>query len=681
MSEDAEAEADEEEPLPEPGSSEIVLAERYRILPGSPLPELDQPGMATVIARDQRNPSDLLFARVCDAQEVPRMDMLENLRHMSEAHLLRPREWGLVDWPGGDQRRFAIVFQRPDHPPLMPSYKAKIGPMNSDDLSKRFLGSIIMTLAFFKQRGLTHRAIRPDNIYYSGPLKNTVILGDCASTPPAALQPVLFETIESGMTSPRGRGPGLMCNDFYALGVTILILSLGECPLGDLSDDEILDAKLSKGTYSALMGGRRPPFGLRELLRGLLSDDPLDRWGLEELEQWLGGSLRRSVQQHQQQRADRLFSFAGTEFGNNRALAHRFASHWESAYDAIKSPTFDKWLKRASSDPFLADQIDAVIQIDAEAGKQSGPSPRLVARVCAILDVDAPLRYKSLNTMLSGMGTSLASAVYRHDNSMVQVIAECIGSSAVFDWFADKPETLQASFEPELHAMKKMQQLLRHSGPGYGIERVLYMLNPYLPCLSPVLCGKNVVFLRNVLPTLEQVVLDRGSLPALVDRHMTAFIASRTAKNIDRTLATLEERKGNSVVGKLGMLNIFARLQSEFGPEALPYLTEWLARELEPALNQFKSKKRRRMLVEKLENVARGGDLVALNMVLNDEKSLRSDEDERRLAMRELSASSRQIAGLQSKEFHDSTQRTGWQIAAGVSMIVAASAMAVVTIW
>jgi hypothetical protein len=667
------------EPLPDPEPGGIVLAGRYRIMPGSPLSELDQPGAAAVLARDERNPNDLLFARVCSPDGIPRVEMMDQLRALQESALMRPLEWGPVDWPGSDQRRFAVVFQRPDHGPLMPPGKSKIKPLPSDDLSRRILGPIILTLGYMKQRGLTHRAIRPDNIYYTGPSRNSVILGDCVTAPPASQQPVLFETIESSMTAPNGRGRGLVCDDFYALGATMLVLSMGEYPAQDMDDDALIAAKIAKGSYGALMAGRRPPFGLRELLRGMLSDDPMERWGLEELEQWLGGSLRRSVQQHQKKTVDRSFQFAGREFHDCRVLAQAFGRNWESAYTAIRNSAFDKWLQRSAPDPVLAEDVSAALQADADA--RSGPNGRLVARICMMLDPTGPIRYKGLSLSPDGLGTTLTSAFYRKDQPGIQLIAECISTGTMLDWFATQSESVQATFEAEQSVIKNVQQLLRHSGPGYGIERALYKLNPNSRCLSPVLCGKYVALLRHLMATLEQVVADRGSLPSLVDRHLAAFIASHISKNIDRTLATLEGQKGDSIAGKLGMLNIFARLQAEFGPEGLPYLTEWLARELEPGIKRFSSKKRRRQIVEKLENVARGGDLVALKSVIDNDNMLRQDEGERRLAMRELAAASRQIALLQSAEFQHSARRTGWQIAAGISMCVAFAAMSVVAFW
>ena len=670
-------------PTPEVNTDEeeIVIGDRFRILPGSPLPEFDQPGTEAVSARDQLNPGDFLFARICEPNTMPRIGAMEHLRHMQEANVLRPLEWGLVDWPGTERRRFAVVFPRPEHSPLMSSYKSKIKPRTSDDISRRILAPAVLALGYFGSRGLTHRAIRPDNIYFAGQSRESVILGECVTAPPASQQPVIFETIEAAMTAPLGRGQGLLCDDFYALGVTILLLSMGECPVADLDDKTLIAAKVEKGSYSALMNGRRPPFGQRELLRGLLSDDPIDRWGIEELEQWLGGSLRRSVQQIPEKNADRPFLFNDVEYRNCRSLAHAFATRWEEAYTAIRSSAFDKWLRRGTSDPSLADQVTAAIQSDADGSARSGPSGRLVARVCMILDHAGPIRFKGLCTMPDGIGTALAAAFYKNDKKTIKLIGECISKGVVFDWFAAQPEHRQAALEPELLATKRVQQFLRNAGPGYGIERALYTLNPNLPCLSPVLRGKYVVSLRNLLPTLEQIVVERGELPGLVDRHLAAFIASHMNKNIDLLLAPLEDRKGGSMGAKLGMLTILTKLQGVTGPEAVPNITEWLAGELEPAISRFKSKSRRRQLIENLEHVAQGGDLAQLQQVVNNQDHLQRDEGERRIAMRELAAAAREIAGLQSKEFQDSARRTGWQIASAVSLTVAFSAMAVVTLW
>ena len=145
-----------------------------------------------------------------------------------------------------------------------------------------------------------------------------------------------------------------------------------------------------------------------------------------------------------------------------------------------------------------------------------------------------------------------------------------------------------------------MQQLLRHTGPGYGVERCLYMLNPGYVCQSDILQGQYVSEIRDLLPALESLVEKKGGLPSILDRHLTAFIASRIKANVDRLLAALEAAQGDPFLTKLGMLSLFAAVQSKHGPSDLPHLSAWLGKELEPAVNRFKSKLLRDQMRKKL---------------------------------------------------------------------------------
>ena len=45
----------------EVGDDEVVLAERFRILPGSPIPELSTPGAKAYVAQNLKNPNELVL--------------------------------------------------------------------------------------------------------------------------------------------------------------------------------------------------------------------------------------------------------------------------------------------------------------------------------------------------------------------------------------------------------------------------------------------------------------------------------------------------------------------------------------------------------------------------------------------------------------------------------------------
>jgi len=276
-------------------SSDIVVDGKYRILPGSPLIELNRPGAPGYVARDQRNPGRRLFANVCDPGVLPRVDTLVQLKTLREASVIRPVAWDPVPWPQARQRCFAIVYEHPEEAPIMKSLSDRVHAHSTEFLVSSVLGPLSMTLALMSRRGQVHRAISPDNMYRMGDAGESVLLGDCVTSPPGWAQRALMETIEVGMTPRASRGPGGFSDDIYALGASMLFLALGWCPVVDLDDDDVIEIKTWQGSFMALLNGERPSVGLREPLRGMLNDDPAERWTLDDIEQWIGGVLRRSV--------------------------------------------------------------------------------------------------------------------------------------------------------------------------------------------------------------------------------------------------------------------------------------------------------------------------------------------------------------------------------------------------
>ena len=87
----------EEPPVPEldDGPSNLV-GDRFRILVDSRLPELDLEGAEAVAVQDEKQGDYRLFARVCAPLALPRVEEMTILKHMRDAAVLRPLEWGPV---------------------------------------------------------------------------------------------------------------------------------------------------------------------------------------------------------------------------------------------------------------------------------------------------------------------------------------------------------------------------------------------------------------------------------------------------------------------------------------------------------------------------------------------------------------------------------------------------------
>ena len=103
------AQKDEGQNSAEIGGQEVVVTNRYRILVDSPLPELDLGKAKAYVTRDDKSSKERLFTRVWPADAVPRLEILNNVKHLMDANLLRPVEGESVIWPGGVERHFTLV--------------------------------------------------------------------------------------------------------------------------------------------------------------------------------------------------------------------------------------------------------------------------------------------------------------------------------------------------------------------------------------------------------------------------------------------------------------------------------------------------------------------------------------------------------------------------------------------
>ena len=127
--------------------SGVVTDDRYPLLIDHRLPELDLGDAKAFMVCDDRSPNDLLFARVCPPHGMPRLDVVNGLKHMRDAKLLRLVEWGPVNLSESSKSQVAIIFQRPTHGVLLPPDVKSINPNQTDEIAKYVMLPACQTLA------------------------------------------------------------------------------------------------------------------------------------------------------------------------------------------------------------------------------------------------------------------------------------------------------------------------------------------------------------------------------------------------------------------------------------------------------------------------------------------------------------------------------------------------------
>lgn len=611
------------------GSSPIAIGRNIALHPDKPLPAYDTTGARAFHASHKREDARSLIALVCHAGVIPRLAMINVLKRMEYPHMPAPLQWEVIDWPAEGRRAPVIIIERPGGARLFPSASARRLPMPEEVVMREFIQPVHYLLTLLEEQHLVHRNIRADNLYYADPAERQIMLGECVSSPAGANNPCIYETLECCLAQVAGRGVGTAENDLYALGVVILILLTGQIPLAELDDDAITQMKMKQGSYATLTQGHRVSLTMMEPLRGLLHDNPRERWNLENLGFWLQGRRLSPKQQVTPARAARAFPFNGKQHWTARGLAQGLYHGWDQAAGLINDGTLETWLRRSlggeeHTEAFV--HARSMIRIG-----QSEPDPdQMVARCLIALHPDGPLRFRSLSVTLSGFQTVMAH-LYRDQNARADFPRMILDDIVPF-WVETqaKVDLDNTMFANRARASKP---ILQQTAPGSGLERLVYEMDPNLPCMSPLFARDYVPDLESMVPAFERLAAAAAETEAdgdanslFIDRDVAAFMAARSKRSLAQEFKDLS--LGNDEpLARIAQVRLLAALQDTFNQsDKYPALCEAAHRLLGPAVTRFRSRSRRKRVTKELRKMKKTGRLRAFLQVIDHEGDVRQDE-------------------------------------------------------
>ncbi len=608
-------------PAPESKVAPLLLEGRVAIFQDQPLPAFNSSGGEAFAAQFRGMGSSDLMAMICTNSPLPRLELVSALRSLDNPSVPRLREAGIIHWPERGGSFFAAAFETPLAPRYWENLKDPHPVMNEDSLKHSFIAPLIRALLDFQRTGIVHGAIRPTNIFWRHASSTPPQFGDCLTIPCGFDQPALFEPIDRSQAVPAGRGPGLHVDDCYAFGVTMAMIIMGQNPLADMDDQTLLAMKMEKGTFSTLIGARRLASSHIELLRGLLADDPAQRWSAAELEQWQSGRRMTPKSSDAGRRATRHFDIAGKEYWHVRPLAAALVNNPPDAVKMVETGQLQKWLMRSLGDEDRSKKVSEIAEEILERGKSGHQQDQLVARVSMALDPDGPIRYRGISVMPSGVAGFLAYSVLTNGN--VQTISELISTGLVGAW-AGMQREMQTEMLPTIQQIDRVRNHIDRTTFGNGIERALYDLNQYLPCLSPMLRSFYILSPRHVLASLEALAT-QGARPAEpMDRHLAAYLLIRDKRSeaLFGAMSPGEQplRRG------IAMLNLFSELQYRYGPDKVPGLAAWILPMIEPNIRHFISKPLQEKIRREVKEAASNGNLGAILRAVDDPKRIQADE-------------------------------------------------------
>lgn len=369
---------------------------------------------------------------------------------------------------------------------------------------------------------------------------------------------------------------------------------------------------------------------------------------------------------------------AANEVWDARSLAYALAVEPEQGLNALRSNAVEFWLRRGLGDAQLAGRVEEAVRhrgLDMLPNDASGEAA-LLMRVIAVIDPLAPLCWRGVALWPNGIGAAVAVAQER-DPETVARLEEIVIREEAGNWASLRADRCD-------HAVLRVEARQQHSwlqqrSQGDGVPRLVYLLNPLMPCASPLVEGHWVARLTDLLPALEETagrIDHRQTEP--VDMHVAAFISARLERRMDKELSD-KTSGGNAGAACIGQLRVLAQLQSRLHARPLPALAAWLGARAGPVLATWRNRGRRAALEERLRALIEAGYLSPMLQALEDPVGRCADLQEAHEAALELARIDAELAqianGAQGRAA--TAARLGQEIAAGFGLAALATVLAV----
>lgn len=616
MAEPANQRDDDDEkggPAKGPSGTSVPLAGRFKIYPSSPVPEMSTAAVRAYLAVDERDTIGQRVALICGPEIPPRLEMAKNIKGVERPGLLRLYEFGLVDWPGASARRLAFIYDLPEGGPLWRGNTAR-DEWPAPRLLTHFLLPLANALGELFHRNVTHRGIRPTNLFWLDEARTRIVLGPSFHVPGGFEQPAPLEPIERAMADPDARGSGTREDDMFALGMTLLAFAQGFMPGQGMDVDEQFARRVDRGTFDSLADLTKIAPQVMEVLRGLTNDWEQDRWTLEMLKGFLDGK-RQQVNPSAPLvlRAAKGYRFGGREYKTPRDLAHGLGRRWEAAAGELRNGNIAMWIRNTLGDQKLHDRLNAAVREPSGDPNPTYSDALTVARASIVLDPLAPIRFRGHSVHVDGLGTAIAVAMRKPGGG--PIFADLIRSRVIGLWTM-LHKSAGGRGLPPAGFVERLGKWIEDPAPGNGIERVLYELNPNLPCFSELAAGMWVSEPDQVLEALEAAA---GSGHKPIDRHIAAFLAVHAGAD-PAQIRVLMNPEQVDLSGGMSILRMLSDLQERFGPPMVPRLTAWCATLVRGYVDGINHLPLRQSQIERLNQVAEEGNLKALLELVDNEK-------------------------------------------------------------
>ncbi len=605
-----------------------------------------------------------LMAYVCDRSLTPRHLIEAKYSKINNPHLLKLVATDVVDWP--EEGRKYVYFYSGSYQKALSVEAASALGWKPDEVMNGVVNPIVSALTELRNKDIVHGEIWTGNMLVDSVASSKqIILGDCLSLPHSYNLPFIYEPVGRALADPIGRGAGDISDDLYAFGVSLAMILRTSDPMQGASKGEIITHKIEKGTYSTLIGKDRFNGAILELLRGLLYDDPVQRWTLDDILEWRDGRRLSPKQSTKRVTSSRPILFNDKKYNRPELLAKDLHEKPTSVSYLVENEDLAQWIDRAIEDKTIKVRVEQLFKNLELIDRNHFYNDQLTAMLGVTLYPEAPISYKNNHFHLGGFGKMLTHAYLMEKD--IQPFTEILKGGFILQIIQNmKMNPILSTLRSRFDAART---LLSQALLGSGLERCLYLLNPESHCLSPILESYYVRSPEEMMNIFEMLCEGNSNI-TLFDRHTVSFLSVKDRKNIDAYLPDLRAPESHRRV--LGQMRVLAAIQKRGNLKGFPNIANWLASNLNQVYAQFHDNVKKEKLKNAVNDFKTEGNLSKISALFDDPKLYQSDMNNFYQAMRYYKQLEKEKLEIKTRIAKNQVGfETGNQIASLISLVIA----------
>ncbi|WP_316354843.1 protein kinase domain-containing protein [Candidatus Trichorickettsia mobilis] len=496
----------------------------YQINIGDPVHELNNEFCRYYKATNIENEQEY-FAIVFEKNFIPNLDIFQILKTSNFEGLNKLITYSIVKISYTKSYNLVAIVEQYNFKNSLANHLEQYDPLSVDQIENRFISSFTTLISQCERMNIPCGNIHPSNIIMLD--DGQFLLREPIISYPHFYQTGCYVAPELVECTEAGRSIYGVAADIYSLGVTVFYALTGKQPWIDYENAYTFNEdRFEHTTFRLLVGKRKISEHFRVFFKWVLNDNAAARWQTRNIFEWLSGYIPKASLFEKISENTNLISFNGRNYSNLKSIAYAMFNNWDEALQFVDDDRLLKWVQRHNVSSAITEELQELLGSEKSNKVFAHGNERTwkLTKLLSVIDPHGGIRQEGIAISAASIPVVIHYLHARNRRSAIDQIVRVIKERY---WQVSDNKLSAMNVNTNLDAeLKNISKFFALVSPIFGLERVVYSLNFYAICFSPIVVNEHVINLSELLITLNAIA---AQIPDKfhIDRHIIAFIAAK----------------------------------------------------------------------------------------------------------------------------------------------------------